>query len=476
VRSSVRYRLFFVLLLATGLVVVGMVFFMTWSFERGFERFIAARQQEQLDTLTARLADTFERDGGWQPLGQSPEAWVQVLLESRHRPRPHPPPWERYARTGGTWPPEIKATPSEDRPPPLELRLMLLDADRQVVVGRPDRVSELSLRPIRVGHATVGYLGVLPGPTLEQIGELRFLEQQNEAFVLIALGMVALSAGLAWPLAHRMVRPLRAFTLASRELAAGRYETRIPVESRDELGQLARDFNDLALALEKNEHIRRQWVADISHELRTPLSVLRGEIEALQDGVRPLGRVAVDSLYADVMRLQRLVDDLYELSMSDLGALDYRKRQAEPAAILIDDLEAFSREFRDKAIRLETENALSEPVTLSADPDRLSQLFRNLIRNTLRYTDPGGQLRVRVGREGKTLTLDFQDSAPGVPAADLPRMFERFFRGEASRSRAHGGAGLGLAICRNIVEAHGGRIAALPSPLGGVWVRVELPI
>jgi two-component system sensor histidine kinase BaeS len=121
-------------------------------------------------------------------------------------------------------------------------------------------------------------------------------------------------------------------------------------------------------------------------------------------------------------------------------------------------------------------SSLKAPVALSADPQWLSQCFRNLISNTLRYTDRGGRLRLSVARTGDTLALDFEDSAPGVSEADLPHLFERLFRVEASRSRAHGGAGLGLAICRNIVEAHGGRISASASPLGGLWIRAELPV
>jgi two-component system sensor histidine kinase BaeS len=350
-RLSVKHKLFLTLLLATGLVVVGMVFLMTWSFKQGFVRFIEARREERLDLLSAHLAEIYAHDGSWTQLRESPQRWVALLLESRGHVHGHVPAWVRYAQMGGEWPPPWHKRPPEDPSHPLELRLMLLDSGRHVVIGQTARASELALRPIRVGNATAGYLGVLPGPALEQIGEIRFLEQQNDVFALIALGMVILSAALGLPLAQRLVRPLRAFTVASRALAAGHYDTRIPVASRDELGQLARDFNELALALEKNERLRRQWVADISHELRTPLSVLRGELEALQDGVRALDRSAVDSLYSDVMRLQRLVNDLYELSMSDLGALDYHKRDTDPVALLKDDLEAFACDFHQTRYR-----------------------------------------------------------------------------------------------------------------------------
>jgi two-component system sensor histidine kinase BaeS len=353
---------------------------------------------------------------------------------------------------------------------------MLLDADHQLIFGRPKRLAQARLHPIMHNGAAVGYLAVLPGPTLSQLGELRFLEHQRHAFILIGIAMLALSGIIALLLAGRLVRPLRAFTEGAQALAAGRYDTRIPVQSRDELGQLARDFNSLAEALAHNERQRRQWVADISHELRTPLSVMHGELEALQDGVRPLTQEAIASLHADTLRLNRLVDDLYELSRSDLGALDYRKVPTDPLALLADDVQALHDTFAERRLALRFDDRLGSPLQISADPDRLSQLYRNLLGNSLYHTDPGGQVVVSAERDGDRLLIDFQDSAPGVGEEHLPRLFERLYRVEPSRSRAHGGAGLGLTICRNIVEAHGGTINARPSPLGGLWIRVELPV
>jgi two-component system sensor histidine kinase BaeS len=306
--------------------------------------------------------------------------------------------------------------------------------------------------------------------------DVRFVEQQRRSFVLIALLVGLVSVALAWPLAHALVRPLRRVTEGARALAVGRFDTRVQVETKDELGELARDFNVLAETLERTEQARRQWVADVSHELRTPLSVLKGELEALQDGVRPLDQAAVASLQADVDRLNRLVEDLYQLSKSDLGALSYRKEDVDALAILREDVAALAGEFAKAGVAIELEDAGAGAVTLHADPERLSQLFRNLLANSLRYTDSGGRLEIVVSRQPGRLVIDFQDTAPGVPEAELSRLFERFYRVEASRSRAHGGAGLGLAICRNIVAAHGGVIEARPSPLGGLWIHLELPL
>jgi two-component system sensor histidine kinase BaeS len=298
------------------------------------------------------------------------------------------------------------------------------------------------------------------------------------------LGVSAIGALVAFPLSKRLTRPVRELQRTTRRLAAGDYDARVAATGNDELGRLGRDLNALAAALAQTEQARRQWVADVSHELRTPLALLRADIEAMQDGVRPLDPRALGSLHADVLRLGRLIDDLYELSMTDLGALSYRKAPVDVAELLRGELDAFRGAFADAdlSLHLETPGTADDETgtrddhwTIHGDAQRLSQLFRNLLRNTLAYTDRGGELRVTLSRRGERLTLRFDDSPPGVPDGDLPRLFERLYRVDGSRSRATGGAGLGLAIARNIVEAHGGCITAAPSPLGGLRVLVELP-
>lgn len=473
-RLSIRTKLFAALLIITTLVVAGMYGFMQWSFERGFMRFVESRQQERIDALKARLTAEYVRDGGWRSLRQDKRRWVELLREgqpdkSRHGPR------EWFRESDNRWPPHPPERLEKRRYLPLAFRLMLLDADQSIIFGRGELMDRLQLTPIVHEGETIGYLGLLPGTALNQLVDFQFMEAQTQSFILIALVMVLFSATLAFPLAFIWVKPLQRITDASKALAVGRYDIRLPVESNDELGQLARDFNDLAHALDKAEQTRRHWVADVSHELRTPLAVLRGELEALQDGVRPLNRQAIDSLHADVMRLNRLAEDLYQLSLSDVGTLSYRKAEVDAVAILREDLDHIKEAFGCKSISVTLENRLDDGAILHADADRLSQLFRNLLSNSLRYTEAGGQLKITVHRRENRLVLDFQDSAPGVSETDLVKLFDRFYRVESSRSRGSGGAGLGLAICRNIVEAHEGQITASASPLGGLRVHIELP-
>lgn len=477
---SIRTKLFLTLLVACTLVVSGMLAFVHWSFERGLVELADTRRRAHIEAVAERLAETYRRDGGWERLRKDRRLWLAALAGPGERAghNMHGPGWMRFSGgTPGVWPPErVMQMHGPDSPPhALPLRLMLLDADGNLVYGRAALLPGSSRFPVTLDGVTVGELALARGPAISDDLEVHFFQRQTSAFAAIALAMIALSAALALPMAHRLVRPLVGFQTAARRLAAGDYEARVEVMASDELGCLGRDLNALAEALEGSEHARRRWVADISHELRTPLAVLRAQIEALQDGVRPLDRAAVDALHSDALRLSRLVDDLYQLSMTDFGALAYRKEPCEPAAILASDVDAFIGHFAAAGLSLRLEDRLVAPVRLQADAERLSQLFRNLLRNSLQYTDAGGGLTVTVQRADGALLMDFRDTPPGVPEEALSRLFERLYRVDASRSRATGGAGLGLAIARNIAEAHGGAISARPAPEGGLWVRVTLP-
>ena len=356
-----------------------------------------------------------------------------------------------------------------------EARVVLLDASGELLYGFPQLLKEVTYTPLEYQDRVVGRLGLAPQKRLMDDLQLQFVKEQKTALGLIAAGIVLLAALLTLPTTAKLVRPVKALAATTRQLTSGNYQVRTPVISSDELGALSRDFNPLADTLLKNEQARRQWVADISHELRTPLAILRGEIEAIQDQVRAVTPLTVNTLHEEVLHLSRLVDDLNELAMSDLGALTYQKEMVAPTELLGKVLESYQQRLTDHQISTSIDLSSGSDLTLLADPNRLHQLFANLLENSLRYTDSGGRLEVRTESDRDRLTIHFVDSSPGVSDSDLPRLFERLFRVESSRARASGGAGLGLSICRNIVEAHGGTIEAKPSPLGGLWVTVTLP-
>lgn len=499
-RLSLRLKLALVLLLVSALVVGGTALFARWSFERGYVRQVQARQLQQVQSTVAALAEEYSLAGDWSRVQRERRRWLRILFSGRRGGRV--PRWARRFETLGDtrWPPARREADEarerrtreqrgdQKRVLPavrqvgarrqhrgrLPMRMMLLDAQQKVVIGAAERVSLLQLTPIVVEAVTVGYLGVLPGPALGELADIRFVDSQKRRFLIIAGAFVLLAAVLAFPLSSALTARVRAIAIGARELAIGNYAARVNVSSGDELGRLATDFNDLAAALERTERSRREWVADISHELRTPLATMRAEIEAIQDGIRPLSAEALNALHLDVVRLGRLVNDLYDLSRSDLGALSYHKQSVDPCAVLRADVQALATEFAKRRIAVEL-TAVSD-AQVHADAGRLSQLFRNLLTNSLRYTDVEGRLEIDVSRADNEIIFSFEDSAPGVPEDDLRHLLERFYRVERSRNRDTGGAGLGLAICEKIALAHGGRIEVHRGVLGGLGVRVSLPL
>jgi two-component system sensor histidine kinase BaeS len=331
------------------------------------------------------------------------------------------------------------------------------------------------LQEITVDGATVGWLGVRKTPQLSHPLDVEFAEQQTKAFYLI--GMVTLCAAIlvSFFLSRHLLRPIKQLTGGTQALSQRKFETRITIHSRDELGQLASDFNAMAQALENYEQLRRQWLSDISHELRTPLSILRAEIEAMQDGVRPITGEALASLHSEVLHLSKIVHDLHELSSAESAMLAIRREPVDPIQVLKATLKSFETRFKERDLRIE--EGLEAPETiLAGDEDRLRQLFSNILENALRYADSPGTLKVWHHRSERELTLNFMDSGPGVPAKSLDRLFDRLYRVDEARNREHGGSGLGLAICKSIVEALGGRIKAANAPLAGLLIEIVLPL
>jgi two-component system, OmpR family, sensor histidine kinase BaeS len=475
-KLGITQRLFLSMLAASSLTVVCMFLVAQWSINRGFLQYLAAQDRVVLDEVAAKLEELHEEEGSLDFLKGSPRRWAYFLIRSQ--PGEKPPPGFPEAFRSPPAPPEGGARsrfgpPGANRP---EARLVVLDGRRVPLIEHQPGSGEAQLKPLVKDGRTFGFVGLLPPRHFLDPFQLRFLHEQKSGLVFAAAGVVLLAALFSLPLARRLVRPLRALAAATRELSSGKYATRVPVASSDELGRLAHDFNALALTLEKNEELRRRWVADVSHELRTPLAVLRGEIEALLDGVRATTPETIRSLHAEALRLSRLVEDLYQLSLSDVGGLTYRKQDLDLTELLEDSLDAFRSELTRKGLALVSHLPPAGECSLFGDPERLAQLFRNVLDNALKYSDSGGSVAVRVSCDGGRATVDFEDSAPGVPEAALEKLFDRLYRVEGSRNRGSGGAGLGLAICRSIVEGHDGTISASPSPLGGVWIRIVLPM
>jgi two-component system sensor histidine kinase BaeS len=438
--DNLRVKLF--LAIAGGTAALSLIAYLvfSWSFDRGFADYVNRADEARLQPFIESLAEGYAREGGWKWVAEDRRRWFELIRETVGLP-----------------------------PVTIDPRLMLFDLDGTQLVGRAENVKRAVLKPIDWQAKTVGYLGYVPRPEALESIERLYLRRQHYAFAAIGLGMLAAALLLGAGLSGWLSRRIRKLADATESLIHGNYDVRLKPEGQDELARLARDFNTLAETLAAARQARRKWIADIAHELRTPLSIVRGEIEALQDGVRPLDRDAVNSLAGEAARLARLIEDLHTLSLSDLGALSYHKEPVDLAEIVEDVVEAQRPALKDQGLSLDLDLG---SCIISGDADRLAQVFANLLQNSLRYTDRPGRISVSI-RNG---TVVWEDGAPGVPEADLPRLTEHLFRVEGSRSRAGGGSGLGLAIANSIVQAHGGTLRAAPSALGGLRIELRFPV
>jgi len=486
-KLGITHKLFLVVL-ATAIFAVVLVGSTTHvSFTRGFLGYLNELAVERMELVTARVQRAYVEHGNWDFMRDTPAAWFGMLRPGDDEER------------------VTNALPGSDIPisdlTGAFLRMGLVDAQGQWVAGyrniatdsqsqEKDRDKELpshsprhpsidvtysTLRqPVKANGQIVGWVVLATFQSVTDAGKQRFHEDQLHAILITSLIAVGLAGLIAFWLARTLVAPVKRIAAATHRLASGQYSTRVEVSSHDEVGNLAADFNHLAQTLQRNEHMRREFMADVSHELRTPLGILRGELEAMDDGIRPMTPAALHSLQAEVVTLSQLVDDFYELSLSDAGALVYRMSEIDLRDPLMQAVHSMQTRIAQQNLRLDLQLP-EHPLLVSADTARLQQLFHNLLENSLRYTDAGGQIAISARIVADKVEINWQDSAPGVSEDVLPRLFERFFRGEGSRNRATGGSGLGLAICRNIVEAHGGTIAAKASPLGGLWIITTLP-
>jgi signal transduction histidine kinase len=328
--------------------------------------------------------------------------------------------------------------------------------------------------PIEVNGQVVGLIVTAelpPGLTPE---ESAYLQRTNTALLMAGGGAVLVALLVGVLLAQTLTRPLHSLTLATRRMAGGDLEQVVPVGSADEIGALAAAFNQMSSAVARANTARRQMTADVAHELRTPLTVIAGYIEAMRDGVLTPTPDRLGVIYDEMEHLQHLVGDLRTLSQADAGELKLNRQPLEPRDLLQQTSAAFAHQAGVKGVRLELLVGDNLPA-VSADETRLAQVLDNLLSNALRYTPAGGRIVLGVSAARGRVGFSVQDTGPGIAPEALPFVFDRFYRADLSRSEETGESGLGLAIAKAIVEAHGGSLT-VSSILGqGATFRAELP-
>ncbi len=313
-----------------------------------------------------------------------------------------------------------------------------------------------------------GLLGVFPAA-------LRFL--QDFWWQLLVAGAIAAAIALfmaRW-LARGMTQPLRDMARAARKMETGDYGQRVHTASRDEVGQLAEAFNRMSAELEGTERLRRDLVANVSHELKTPISALRAHLENLLDGVEQADRETLQVMLTQSERLSRLVEQLLDLSRLESGDVPLEREEVPLAPLVSEVLSEIEVSRAGKGVAVQSELAPDLPPVF-ADRERVHQVLFNLLDNAVRFTPPGGEVTVSASRHDGSCEVRVADTGPGISSEHLPRLFDRFYRVDPARSREDGGTGIGLAIARSVVEAHGGRIWAESEMGKGSVFTFELPV
>jgi signal transduction histidine kinase len=331
-----------------------------------------------------------------------------------------------------------------------------------------------TLSPVENGDV-VGTFYISPEPSIEFMLAQSLYGSINRFLLYSALLAVGIALLITFVVSRRISAPIVALTDSARRLGQGDFSQRASYQGKGELGELAKSFNSMASDLERAEELRRNMTVDIAHELRTPLSNIRGYLEAFRDGVMPIDDAAIRSLHEEAILLSRLVDDLQELSQAEAGELKLSRQKEDISRLVKRATAAIQTQATKKNISLTVEL----PHTLhqvDVDPFRISQVLYVLLQNAILHTDPGGQITVTAKERSNRVEVTVTDNGEGIPDADLPNVFERFYRVDKSRARATGGSGLGLTIAKYLVNAHGGDIT-VKSKLGrGSTFSFTLPV
>lgn len=455
---------------AGALALAALAVAMNWRLGQGFVDFVNAADAERLPPIALALTEHYSEHGNWETLRDDNSVWRSILVRARDID-------EAEDRVDPEWEQRQQRAPrhrQSDPWSPLWPRLVVFDTDLERIVGRFEYPDTGRHRPVTVRGETVGWVGMHEVSQVNSRVAEAFLADQRQGLLWASLAMAIMLVISAAVLARAWSRPIERIGNATRRLAGGDFTARVGRSGKDEIGELARDIDFLAHSLAEADAARKRWMADTAHELRTPLAVLKGELEALQDGIRPFDRDAVASLHAETQHLGALIEELRELALADVGALDYRMETVDMAELVRDCLDTNAGRLRQHPLTVQAELP-PQPVPVQGDGRRLRQLLENLLENSLRYTDPDGRLELRLEQHQDRVELAVDDSPPGVPEHALQTLFDPFARADAARSRARGGSGLGLAICQRIVEAHGGSIKAGPSALGGLRMALVLP-
>jgi two-component system sensor histidine kinase BaeS len=450
--------------LAVSVTVVALASGITyWLTVREFKQLVFNQSR---DLFVSDVGLYYQMNGSW-------EGVLQYVNLRNTSPQPGGP---------GPLPGQPLVSPNGGQNQAASITFLLADADGKVLVpaglyqvGQTVTSANLAQgTAVEVSGKKVGTVLVIGNPPPLGPLESQYLIRTNQALLYAALGAALVALGLGTILARTLTHPLRELTAAIHAMATGNLKQHVQVTSRDELGELAAAFNQMSADLDRLNLSRRQMTADIAHDLRSPLTVIGGYVESMRDGVLKPTPERLDTIHAEVMHLQRLVEDLRTLSQADAGELELNREPMAPLALLERMAKSYNQMAAQKKVTLEVQAQANLP-EIRLDPDRMAQVFGNLIGNSLRYTPEGGHILLTAGQEKDAMAFHVQDNGQGISAEALPYIFNRFYRADPARSQG-GESGLGLAIARSIVEAHGGSISAESEGGKGTKIKLVFPL
>ncbi len=484
---KLKYKFFIAFIITSFLILFLVVGVTQLTIKKNFIQFVNNTEFDKLTKMVVLLKQSYQQNDGWDDFRDSPAAWRDLLFQSRPEkmdPDHIPPlPFDHPQRKNE--PPHLNplsGPPSLEHPKPMDpntlhSRLCLFDVDKQYVAGDNYQTQDkFDYQPLVFSNQIIGWLGLKNRPEMNKPLELEFLERQTNSFYTIGAGIIVLAIFISYIMSRHLLSPIRELVRGTKAMRNFDFNTTITVRSTDELGGLANDFNLMAQTLKQYETLRKNWISDISHELRTPVAVIRSKIEALQDGIRVMTPALLDSLHTDILGLGKLVNDLHLISLADSKNLPRDREPVNIFKLITRCLDTFLIRLERQQLTVQTDWEKESRVDIRGDTILLSRVFSNLIENSLRYTDSPGTLKFSHIIGGNRLILSVEDSTPGVPDNSLKCIFDRLYRVEQSRNRITGGSGLGLSIAKQIITHHKGTIEAFPSTLGGLKIKIELPL
>lgn len=437
--NSLRWKLLIGIILIIALTVTAIVILVSRTTTREFDKYISQDKALKYQRLSLLLSSYYEETGSWEG--------VQRLVD------------------------RIKKAYSS--------RIVLANPKGTIIADSEDKLLgkyleegwSMKIATIRKEESPVGslFLKREKRTTIEQA----FLDSVNRSVILASLIAGISCLIFTYFYSTKILTPIRELTNAAERIKKGNLDQNVEVYTGDEIGKLASTFNSMAEELEEKERLRKNVVSDVAHELRSPLAKSHAYLEAIREGEMEPSPQAIDTIYRNSQVLSKLVDELHNLSKAEAGQLQLDKKKVVLKDLIMRALNRLNQDLEEKKISLNIE--IPDQILLEVDPERAGQVFRNIIDNAVSQLEGGGKVEINAEKEEGEVKVKIEDNGPGIPSSDLPHIFERFYRVDKSRSKSTGGAGLGLTIAKEIVEAHEGEISVESEEGKGTTFTINLP-